>query len=100
MFRPALSRQSGAFYEQGMLYKSAEKGHNSRDRRKEMTQLTTKDLEVISHLMIGEQMACKKARIYANTLTDVDLAAQMQALAEGHERRFNNLLTVLSGGGV
>ncbi len=65
-----------------------------------MEQFTTKDLEVISHLMRAEQIACKKARIYANTLTDVDLAAQMQALADGHERRFNNLLTLLSGGGV
>ncbi len=65
-----------------------------------MEQFTTKDLEVISHLMSAEQIACKKARIYANTLTDVDLAAQMQALADGHERRFNNLLTLLSGGGV
>ena len=65
-----------------------------------MEQFTTKDLEVISQLMSAEQIACKKARIYANTLTDVDLAAQMQALADGHERRFNNLLTLLSGGGV
>lgn len=65
-----------------------------------MNQLTAKDLEVISHLMIGEQMACKKARVYANTLTDVDLAAQMQMLAEGHERRFGALLTLLNGGGI
>ena len=65
-----------------------------------MNQLTAKDLEVMSHLMIGEQMACKKARIYANTLTDVDLAMQMQTLAEAHERRFGVLLTLLNGGAV
>ncbi len=50
--------------------------------------------------MIGEQMACKKARVYANTLTDTVLAAQMQALADGHARRFAALLTLLGGGGV
>ncbi len=65
-----------------------------------MNHLTAKDLEVISHLMIGEQMACKKARIYANTLTDVDLAMRMQTIAESHERRFGALLTLLNGGGV
>ena len=63
-----------------------------------MTQLTTKDLEVLSHLMTGEQMACKKARMYANTLTDVDLSAQMHALADQHECRFSRLLTILNGG--
>ncbi len=65
-----------------------------------MNHWTAKDLEVISHLMIGEQMACKKARVYANTLTDTVLAAQMQALADGHARRFAALLTLLGGGGV
>ncbi len=63
-----------------------------------MNQLTTKDLEVISHLMIGEQMACKKARIYANTLTDVALAKQMDEIAAMHEQRFTGLLTILNGG--
>lgn len=65
-----------------------------------MNQLTTKDLEAISHLMLGEQMACKKARVYANTLTDVDLSKKMHELADAHERRFNSLLTVLNGGGL
>ncbi len=62
--------------------------------------MTQKDLEVISHLMIGEQIACKKARVYANTLTDVDLSAKMNVIADAHERRFNNLLTILNGGSV
>ncbi|MBQ9081815.1 MAG: hypothetical protein IJY26_04195 [Clostridia bacterium] len=65
-----------------------------------MTQLTAKDLEVISHLMTGEQMACKKARVYANTLTDIDLSAKMSAIADQHECRFNNLLTILNGGSL
>ena len=65
-----------------------------------MTQLTTMDLQILSHLLEGEQMACKKARVYANTLTDVDLSAQLNALADDHERRFNSLLTILNGGNV
>lgn len=65
-----------------------------------MNQLTTKDLNVISDLLQGEQIACKKARIYGNTLTDVALSAQMLALADEHERRFASLLTILNGGGT
>ena len=65
-----------------------------------MIQLTTKDLEVMSHLMLGEQMACKKARMYANTLTDVDLSAKMHEIANQHEGRFSHLLTLLNGGSV
>ena len=40
-----------------------------------MTNLTAKDVEVLTHLLTGEEMACKKARIYANTLMDTALAA-------------------------
>lgn len=65
-----------------------------------MTQLTVKDLDVISHLLEGEQMACKKARIYSKTLTDMALSEQMSELADAHERRFNGLLTILNGGNV
>lgn len=65
-----------------------------------MTNLTTKDLEVISHLLEGEQMACKKARVYSKTLTDTALAESMGELAEAHARRFNQLLTILNGGSV
>ncbi len=63
-----------------------------------MTNLTTKDLEVISHLLQGEQMACKKARIYSKTMTDPVLAERMGELAEIHAHRFNQLLTILNGG--
>lgn len=65
-----------------------------------MNQLTSKDLEVISHLLQGEQIACKKARVYGNTLTDVNLSAQMLTLADEHERRFTSLLTILNGGSL
>ncbi len=61
-----------------------------------MTQkLTTKDLAVISGVIDGEALACKKARMYANTLTDTALAAEMQTIAKAHEERFTALLAIL-----
>ncbi len=62
-----------------------------------MQNLTAKDLDVLSHVLTGEQMACKKARIYANTLTDVALAQEMEAIAAQHEQRFTALYTLLGG---
>ena len=54
-----------------------------------MNNLTAKDLDVITHLLTGEEMACKKAKIYANTLTDPSLRA--------HAQRFAALYTLLGG---
>ena len=65
-----------------------------------MTQLTANYLDVLTHLLEGEQIDCKKAKIYSKTLTDTTLASQMGELAEAHEKRFNTLLTILSGGAV
>ena len=64
-----------------------------------MEQFTTKDLEVISHLMSAEQIACKKARIYANTLTDQALAQEMSDIAQAHAQRFCALYKMLGGKG-
>lgn len=63
-----------------------------------MTNLTAKDLDVLSHILTGEEMACKKARIYANTLTDVALAQEMDRIACAHAERFSALYTMLNGG--
>ena len=63
-----------------------------------MTNLTAKDVDVLCHVLTGEEMACKKARIYANTLTDVALAQEMERIASAHEARFNALYTLLNGG--
>ena len=46
---------------------------------------------------MNEGMACKKARMYSKTLTDVALAECMEKIAESHEQRFNALLSVLEG---
>lgn len=63
-----------------------------------MTNLTAKDLDVLVQVLTGEEMACKKARIFANTLTDAALAQEMERIAMQHEERFNALFTLLEGG--
>ena len=63
-----------------------------------MTNLTAKDLDVLCHVLTGEEMACKKARIFANTLTDAALAQEMERIACQHEQRFNALFAMLEGG--
>ncbi len=62
-----------------------------------MTKLTAKDLEVLSGLMMGEGMACKKARMYSKTLTDAALAECLGKIADCHEERFAALFAVLEG---
>ncbi len=62
-----------------------------------MTNLTAKDLDVLSHVLTAEEMACKKARIYANTLTDAALAQEMERIASQHAARFSALYTILGG---
>ena len=63
-----------------------------------MTNLTAKDLDVLCHVLTGEEMACKKARIFAHTLTDAALAGEMERIASQHEQRFNALFAMLEGG--
>ena len=62
-----------------------------------MTKFTSKDLEVLSGLLMGEGMACKKARMYSKTLTDAALAECMGKIADCHEQRFQSLLSILEG---
>ncbi len=62
-----------------------------------MNNLTAKDLDVLSHLLTGEEMACKKARLYANTLTDPSLAQEMENVAHAHAQRFAALYALLGG---
>ncbi len=62
-----------------------------------MTNLTAKDLDVLSQVLTGEEMACKKARVYASTLTDAALAQEMERIATAHAERFSALFTMLGG---
>jgi hypothetical protein len=57
--------------------------------------LTTKELTLISDLLIYEEMACKKARLYSRILTDQTLADQCTKLADNHQSRFQRLLELL-----
>ena len=62
-----------------------------------MNNLTAKDVDVLSQILTGEEIACKKARVYANTLTDAALAEQMSRIADAHAQRFTALYTLLGG---
>ena len=62
-----------------------------------MNNLTAKDVDVLSQILTGEEIACKKARVYANTLTDAALAEQMTRIADAHAQRFAALYTLLGG---
>lgn len=57
--------------------------------------LTTKEATLLSDVLIYEESACKKARLYARTLTDKALADKFNKLADNHERRFNALFELL-----
>ena len=62
-----------------------------------MNNLTAKDIDVLSQILTGEEIACKKARVYAHTLTDAALAEQMNRIADAHAQRFSALYTLLGG---
>ena len=62
-----------------------------------MNNLTAKDIDVLSQILTGEEIACKKARVYANTLTDAALAQEMGRIASAHAQRFSALYTLLGG---
>ncbi len=57
--------------------------------------LTTKEATIIGDLLTMEESACKKAKLYAKTLTDTKLASEFSLLAKNHEKRFNTLLSML-----
>lgn len=62
-----------------------------------MTNLTAKDVDVLVQILTGEEMACKKAKLYSNTLTDAALAQEMEQIATAHAQRFAALYTMLGG---
>lgn len=57
--------------------------------------LTAGGLYAVARLLSAESLAGKKARLFAATLTDADLAAQMNRLARRHAQRFAALLALL-----
>ena len=57
-----------------------------------MTQITAKELTMITDALTYEGLICKKARAYSKSLTDVDLAGVMTRIADEHQKRYNELL--------
>ena len=57
--------------------------------------LTTKEVTLIHDLLLYEESACKKARLYSRTITDKKLAESFNKLADNHEKRFNKLFELL-----
>ena len=57
--------------------------------------LTTKEATLISDLLMYEESACKKARLYSKTVLNQELAGNFSKLADEHQRRFNALLNLL-----
>lgn len=60
-----------------------------------MSELTAKDLTVISDLLTSEELAFKKASIYSKTLTDPVTSQSMCEIAACHAQRFNALYSFL-----
>lgn len=57
--------------------------------------LTTKEATLLSDLLIYEESACKKTRLYARTLTNKKLSDEITLVADEHEKRFNALFDLL-----
>lgn len=57
--------------------------------------LTTKELEIIQDLLIYEENACKKAKMYSKILTNEKLAKNLKNLYQNHLKRYQTLLELL-----
>lgn len=57
--------------------------------------LTTKEATILSDLLIYEESACKKARLYSRILTNKKLADDVKTIADEHEKRFDALFNLL-----
>ena len=60
-----------------------------------MNKITSKEVNYISDLLIYEEQACKKARLYGKTLLDKKTAGVFNEIADNHQKRFNTLLELL-----
>ena len=57
--------------------------------------LTTKEVTLLSDLLVYEESATKKARLYSRILTNAKLADDFCKIADAHQKRFNALLELL-----
>jgi len=58
--------------------------------------LTAKNLEILSELMLVEELAYKKCSIYAKSLKDPLLQNECTTIAENHRSRFTALFDYLN----
>jgi len=58
--------------------------------------LAAKNLEVLSELMMIEELAYKKCDIYSKQFEDAALQQQCEDLANNHKSRFNALYSYLN----
>ncbi len=57
--------------------------------------LTSKECAIIEEILALEENACKKARLYSRVLTDKELSEKLYKIADGHEKRFKALISML-----
>lgn len=58
--------------------------------------LTTKNLEILSELMLVEELAYKKCNAYSKTLKDSALTECCDTIAQNHKARFTALYDYLN----
>ena len=59
--------------------------------------LTKKEAEMVADLMICEENAYKKCKLYSRILTDADICEKLRTIAENHRQRFIALYKSLGG---
>ena len=62
-----------------------------------MTEMTTKELDMLTAAVTREALLGKKAALYSRTLTDPDIAACMANIAKGHTQRCADLIKAAGG---
>lgn len=62
-----------------------------------MTEMTTKELDMLTAAVTREALLGRKAALYSRTLTDPDIAACMANIAKGHAQRCADLLKAAGG---
>ncbi len=60
-----------------------------------MTEFSSKECAALERLLTLEESACKKARLYSRTLTDIALAEETEKKADRYEARYRALLELL-----
>ena len=60
-----------------------------------MNMLTTRETEIISTLLLSEEIACKKIGAYSRSLFDGELSDKLKDLERSHRQKFIRLKNML-----